>query len=623
MSDNVKTFSADVESVRDIVINALYTNDEIFLRELLSNASDALEKRRHEALNDTSKSADLGITIKLEDDAIEVIDNGIGMNREDLINHLGQIAHSGTKEMLSQLKESKDKSQLIGQFGVGFYSSFVVAKEVIVKSRKLGDDKGWVWSTKTNENHYEINEADDLPEGTTVRLILKDDKKAQFNNYWAVRNIVTKHSNFIAFPITMYEPPMPAEDDKEGKAEAAPEAIVVNEAKALWTMNKRNIEQDQYDQFYQHLSHHDPNPPMLTGDFRVEGKVSFNSIVFVPQDPPFDLWNRDMAHGLKLYVQRVFILDEQDAFLPLYLRFIKGMVDSQDLSLNVSREMLQKNAIVNQIKTALTRKVLSLFTDLAKQDQEKYNAFWAKYGSLIKEGVVEDFQNKDTLINLLRFKTSKRDEWVSLADYKSNMQDGQEKIYYITCDQKETAHQSPHLEHFNQKGIEVLILDERIDEWMIGQINEFDGVKLQSVVHAELANESPADEKEKSADELAHESVLKQVETVLKDDVKAVKASNKLTESPCCLVSDANEMSSHLKRMLAQAGQEIPDAKPILELNMSHPIVQKLANEQNDERFASWSKLLLGQARLMDGETITNPAAFVKLVNELMLVDAQ
>lgn len=622
MSDNVKTFSADVESVRDIVINALYTNDEIFLRELLSNASDALEKRRHVALNDTSKSADLGITIRLEDDAIEVSDNGIGMNRDDLINHLGQIAHSGTKAMLSELKESKDKSQLIGQFGVGFYSSFVVAKEVIVKSRKLGDEKGWVWSTKTDQNHYEVNEANDLSEGTTVRLILKDDKKVQFNNYWSVRNIVTKHSNFIAFPITMFEPAMPAENDKENQEEAAPTATVVNEAKALWTMNKRNIEQAQYDQFYQHLSHHDPNPPMLTGDFRVEGKVSFNSIVFVPQEAPFDLWNREMAHGLKLYVQRVFILDEQDAFLPLYLRFIKGMVDSQDLSLNVSREMLQKNAIVNQIKTALTRKVLSLFTDLAKQDNEKYNAFWSKYGSLMKEGVVEDFQNRDTLINLLRFKTSKRDEWISFADYKSNMQDGQEKIYYITCDQKEAAHQSPHLEHFNQQGIEVLILDERIDEWMIGQINEFDGVKLQSVVHAELTNESSTDEKEKSADQLAHESVLKQVEAVLKDEVKTVKASNKLTESPCCLVSDANEMSSHLKRMLAQAGQEIPDAKPILELNMSHPIVQRLANEQNDERFASWSKLLLGQARLMDGETITNPAAFVKLVNELMLVEA-
>ena len=624
MTAKTKSFSADVESVRDIVINALYTNDEIFLRELLSNASDALEKRRHAALEDETKAAKLGIEIKFDDDAIEVIDNGIGMNQDDLINNLGQIAHSGTKELLSKLKEGSDKSQLIGQFGVGFYASFVVAKEVIVKSKKVGEKSGWVWKTKTDENEYHIEQDDSLPEGTTVRLILKEEKKSQFNNFYALKNIVTKHSNFIAFPITMYEPAMPTEEDKKEEKASLPQPVVVNDAKALWTISKKNITQDQYDQFYSHISHHDPSPPLLTGDLRVEGKTSFNSIVFIPKEPPFDLWNREMAHGLKLYVQRVFILDQQDAFLPLYLRFIKGMVDSEDLSLNVSREMLQKNAIVNNIKNAITKKVLGLFTDLAKEDKEKYNDFWSKYGSLLKEGVVEDFQNKDTLIDLLRFKTSLKDEWVSFAEYKTNMQEDQKKIYYITCDQRSSANESPHLEIFNQKGIEVLVLDERIDEWMIGQLNQYDGIELQSVVHAELetVKQENQDDQSKEKDNKENDAILKQVETVLKDQVKSVKASSRLTESPCCLVSDSNEMSSHLKRMLAQAGQEVPEAKPILELNMSHPIVKRMSEEQNDEQFANWAKLLMGQAQLMDGENIEHPANFVKLVNELMLIEA-
>ena len=624
MTAKTKSFSADVESVRDIVINALYTNDEIFLRELLSNASDALEKRRHAALEDQNKAAKYGIEIKFDDDSIEVIDNGIGMNQDDLINNLGQIAHSGTKELLSKLKEGTDKSQLIGQFGVGFYASFVVAKEVIVKSKKVGDSQGWVWKTKTSENKYEIEQDDSIEEGTSVKLILKDDKKAQFNTYWNLKNIVTKHSNFIAFPITMYEPPVSTEDEKEAKETKAPEPVVVNDAKALWTISKKDITQDQYDQFYQHLSHHDPSPPMLTGDFRVEGKTSFNSIVFIPKEPPFDLWNREVAHGLKLYVQRVFILDQQDAFLPLYLRFIKGMVDSEDLSLNVSREMLQKNATVNQIKNSIAKKVLGLLTDLAKEDKEKYEDFWSKYGSLLKEGVVEDFQNKDTIVDLLRFKTSLKDEWVSFAEYKANMQDDQNKIYYITCDQRAAANQSPYLEIFNKKGIEVLVLDERIDEWMIGQLNQYDGIDLQSVVHAELdaPSKDDKDDATKEKDDKQNDVVLKQVETVLKDQVKSVKASSRLTESPCCLVSESNEMSSHLKRMLAQAGQEVPEAKPILELNMSHPIVKRMADEQNDEQFSNWAKLLMGQAQLMDGENIEHPANFVKLVNDLMLVEA-
>lgn len=623
MTANVKSFSADVESVRDIVINALYTNDEIFLRELLSNASDALEKRRHAALEDESKSAKLGIEIRFNDDEVEVIDNGIGMNQEDLINNLGQIAHSGTKELLSKLKAGEDKSQLIGQFGVGFYASFVVAKEVIVKSKKVGEQSGWVWKTKTAENEYTIDQDDSIQEGTSVKLILKDDKKSQFNTFWALKNIVTKHSNFIAFPITMHEPPMPVEDDKKKDQDLTPKPVVVNDAKALWTISKKQISQEQYDQFYQHLSHHDPNAPLLTGDFRVEGKTSFNSIVFVPKEPPFDLWNREMTHGLKLYVQRVFILDQQDAFLPLYLRFIRGMVDSEDLSLNVSREMLQKNAIVSQIKNSITKKILGLFTDLAKEDKEKYEDLWSKYGSVLKEGVVEDFQNKDTLVNLLRFKTSLHDEWVSLADYKARMKEDQDKIFYITCDQREAANQSPYLEIFNQKGIEVLILDERIDEWMIGQLNQYEGTDLQSVAHAELdGNATKAEDKEAKKEEGEHSTVLKQVETVLKDQVESVKASSRLTESPCCLVSGANEMSSHLKRMLAQAGQPLPDAKPILELNMEHPVVKRMVEEQDDNRFADWAKLLLGQAQLMDGETIEQPANFVKLVNQLMLVEA-
>ena len=621
MVSEVHQFSADVNSVLQIVVESLYKNDEVFLRELISNASDALEKRRYQALKDTKKSDEkLGIEIKFDNEYIEVVDNGIGMDKKDLIDHLGQIAHSGTKETIKQLTEAKDANELIGQFGVGFYSAFVVAEEVIVKTRKLGDKKGWVWITKTNENNYSIDEIEQLEVGTSVRLKLKEEKK-DFANYWRLQQIVQKYSDHISFPITMYAP----KESEDGKKSEEVEATVVNKAQALWTIPKKEITEEQYESYYHHINHHDAESPLLYGDFRVEGKVSFNSIVYVPKKAPFDLQQRENRHGLKLYVQRVFIQDEQDALLPMYLRFVRGMVDTQDLSLNVSREMLQNSPIVEQIKASITKKLLGMFSDLARESSEKYISFWKEFGMVLKEGLLEEFQNRDKLIDLLRFKSSKRNGYISFKDYIEKMAKDQKKIYYLTTDRFSAGLSSPHLEIFNRKNIEVLILDDRYDEWMISHLQTYEKFTLQSIAHGDLEEISDSKKDEKDTkdvkEEGAHKDFFEKVKSSLTGKIKDVKSSNRLTSSPCCLISDKAEMSSHLKRIFKEAGQEIPDTQPILEVNMHHPLVQKAQDVADKDEFDKYVQLLYGQALLMDGEKLENPTLFVKTMNELMTVD--
>ncbi|MAH61217.1 MAG: molecular chaperone HtpG [Legionellales bacterium] len=621
MVSEVHQFSADVNSVLKIVVESLYKNDEVFLRELISNASDALEKRRYQSLQDSHKGDEkLGIEIKFDDQYIEVIDNGIGMNKEELIQHLGQIAHSGTKATIQQLQEAKENNALIGQFGVGFYSAFVVADEVIVKTRKLDDDKGWIWITKTDENSYSIDEIAELPVGTSVRLKLKENKK-DFANHWKIQQIIQKYSDHISFPITMYQP-----KDADDKDQETPEEVptVVNKAEAIWTRSKKQNKEADYFSYYQHINHHDPENPALYGDFRVEGKVSYNSIVFVPQKAPFDLWHREHQHGLKLYVQRVFIQDEQDALLPMYLRFVKGMVDTQDLSLNVSREMLQNSPVVEQIKASLTKKVLGLLTNLAKDHPEKYLDFWKQFGAVIKEGIGEDFQNRDQIVALLRFKSSTRKGLISLKDYTEKVQKDQKTIYYLTTDRMSAGLSSPHLEIFNQKNIEVLMLDEKIDEWLVSHLRTFESFSLQSIAHGGLDHLSDKDQKTEDKDQTkdaAFSEFFEKVKGELKDKIKDVKSSTRLTNSPCCLISDQAEMSSHLKRILKEAGQDTPDTKPIFEINTQHPLVQKAYSETETSQFQKYVQLLYGQALLMDGEQLEDPSSFVKTMNELMTVD--
>lgn len=613
-------FSADVNKVLQIVVESLYKNDEVFLRELISNASDALEKRRYLSLQDEKKKADekLGIEVKFDDQYIEVIDNGIGMNHDDLIAQLGQIAHSGTGEIIKKMQEAKSKNELIGQFGVGFYSAFVVADEVIVKSRKVGEKDGWLWSTKTDENLYSIDKLDGLPEGTSVRIKLKDDKK-EFASFHRLQTIVDKYSSHISFPITMYEP----SNDEDKKEEPTP--TVVNRAKAIWTVPKKELTKADYDSYYSDLNHMDAEPPVIYGDFRVEGKVSYNSIVFIPSKAPFDLWHAEYKHGLKLYVQRVFIQEDQDALLPMYLRFVKGVVDTQDLSLNVSREMLQNNPVLNQIKTSLTKKTLGMLQDLIKNEPKTYDQIWTEFGSVLKTGLGEDFSNRDQIMSLLRFKSNLRDGLISLKDYVEKADKKQKKIYYLTTDRFEAGLTSPYIEIFNKKNIEVLILDDRVDEWMVSNLRNFEEMTLQSIAHGGLEDFSDKkdDEKaegKKSTENKIHQKFFDQIKKSLENQIKDVQESTRLTQSPCCLISDTQEMSSHLKRMLKDAGQEIPESKPILELNMEHPLIVR-AMDAKDQQFEKYIELIHGQALLMDGEQLKDPTQFVKTMNELMTVD--
>ncbi|MCK4609113.1 MAG: molecular chaperone HtpG [Gammaproteobacteria bacterium] len=640
-------FQAEVQQLLHLVTHSLYSNREIFLRELISNASDAADKLRFEALADSALYEDDGelkIWVDFDKDAqtITVRDNGIGMSREEVIDHLGTIAKSGTRVFLESLTgdQSKD-SNMIGQFGVGFYSSFVVADKVTVQSRRAGmkANQGVQWESD-GKGEYTIKNVDQKDRGTIVTLHLKKDED-DFLTEWRLRNIVTKYSDHILLPILMKteveveDPDATAEADteadsaekdesKEKKTKTEIKEEVVNRAKALWTLPKKDIKEDDYKELYRHISH-DFEEPLLWTHNRVEGKLEYTNLLYIPAHAPFDLWNREQTHGLKLYVQRVFIMDDAKQLLPLYLRFVRGIVDSNDLPLNLSRELLQDNATIEKIKSGVTKRVLDVLEQLAKDDVEKYQKFWQAFGQVMKEGVGEDVANKDRIAKFLRFATTQNDssdQTVSLDEYIGRMPKDQKNIYYVTAESFTAAKNSPHLEIFRKKGIEVLLLADRVDEWVVSNLTEYEGKQLQSVAKGDLDLGEPEDEKQKEEhkkveDEFA--SMIKQIKEVLGDKVKDVRLTHRLTDSPACLVAGEFDMSTHLQRIMEQAGQAIPGAKPILEMNPEHLLTQKLKSEPDDARFAEWSNILFDQALLAEGGKLEDPATFVKRLNKLLL----
>ncbi len=630
-------FQTEVKQLLNLVVNALYSNKEIFLRELISNSSDAIDKLRFLALKDDSLyegSAENKITISFDKNArtITVKDNGVGMTRDEVIANLGTIARSGTKEFMANLTNDDAKdSQLIGQFGVGFYASFIVAEEVEVRTRKAGTDKahGVHWIS-TGEGDYEIETIEKAERGTEIVLHLKKDED-EFLNDHTLRNIIRKYSDHISVPVEMLKPEEPKATPAEGEeakevdeTPKTPEWETVNKAKALWTQPKSEISESDYNEFYKHISH-DYDAPLAYSLNRVEGKLEYTSLLYVPSHAPFDLWNRDKPHGLKLYVKRVFILDDAEQFLPMYLRFVKGIVDTNDLPLNVSRELLQSNATIEKMKTAITKRILSLLGKMAENDKNKYGKFWAAFGNVLKEGPIEDYSNREEVAKLLRFAstyTNVDTQDISFDDYIGRMQEGQDKIYYITGDSFQAASASPHLEIFRKKGIEVLVLYDKVDEWLVTHMTEYAGKHLQSVARGDL-DLGDLDDNEKKEEHEAQrkefDSVLKQVKEVLKDKVKDVRLTHRLTDSPSCVVADDYDMSGHMQRILQAAGQDAPATKLILELNPEHALIKGLQTETDDEKFAEWTHILLDQALLTEGANIEKPADFVKRINKLLV----
>lgn len=632
-TDNLETkqetlgFQTEVKQLLHLMIHSLYSNKEIFLRELISNASDAEDKLRYEALsNDSLYEGDGDLKIRLEFDeeakTVTLTDNGIGMSRDDVVNNLGTIAKSGTADFMQKLSGDSEKdSQLIGQFGVGFYSAFIVAKKVDVYTRKAGADKaeGVHWSSE-GEGEFSIATIEKAERGTQIVLHLKDDE-AEFANGWRLRSLVKKYSDHIAFPVIMKSEPMPA---AEGEEQEEPKDETVNEATALWTMSKSEVKEEEYQSFYKHISH-DFQDPLTWSHNRVEGKLDYTSLLYIPTKAPYDLYNREIPRGLKLYVQRVFIMDEAEQFLPLYLRFVKGIVDTRDLSLNVSREILQNDKTVESMKSALTKRVLDMLTKMAKNDAEKYQGFWDEFGQVIKEGLGEDFSNKEKIAKLLRFastNTGESKQTVSLDDYVSRMQEGQDKIFYITAESHAAGASSPHLEIFRKKGIEVLVLSDRIDGWMISHLSEFEGKHIQDITKGELDLgdiENEDDKKQVEEASKTYESLINQIKELLSDKVEDVRVTNRLTDSPACLVSGAHDMDAQMKKIMEAAGQAVPETKPSFEINPEHPLVQKLNSESNDEVFNELTLVLFDQAALANGDQLKEPGAFVTRLNKLLL----
>jgi molecular chaperone HtpG len=640
MSVNPQTetlgFQAEVKQLLHLVTHSLYSNKEIFLRELISNASDAADRLRFEAISDLAlyeNDADLKIWIDFDEKnhTITVRDNGIGMNRDDVINNLGTIAKSGTREFLERLKtEDKNEANLIGQFGVGFYSSFVVADKVVVRTRRAGmkADQGVEWESD-GAGEYSLKNIDKATRGTEIVLYLKEDERPEFLNGWRLREIIKKYSDHIMLPIVMkkdvYEDKSGDEKDQEKKAEKkTPEDEVVNRATALWTLPKSSIKDEDYKELYKHITH-DFDEPLLWSHNQVEGKLEYITLLYIPTRAPFDLWHRDKRYGLKLYVQRVFIMDDAEQLLPEYLRFVRGIVDSKDLPLNVSREILQNNKVIESIRGGIVKRVLDMLEKLAQDDKEKYAKFWSAFGQVLKEGMVEDFANRERIAKLLRFASTYADtetQNVSLDEYISRMPQTQDKIYYITADAFNTAKNSPHLEIFRKKGVEVLLLSDRIDEWMLAHFTEYQGKKLQSVAkgEADLGGLEDKVEKEKQEQEKnAFESTIKQMKQVLGERVQDVRVTHRLTGSPACLVAGENDMSLHLHRIMQASGQAIPAGKPLLEVNPEHPLLLRLKSEPDDQRFADLTNVLFEQAILAEGGKLDDPANFVKRLNALLL----
>ncbi len=615
-------FQTEVKQLLHLMIHSLYSNKEIFLRELISNASDAEDKLRFAALKDDSLyEGDPDLKIRLDYDkeanTITLTDNGIGMSRDDVIQNLGTIAKSGTAEFLKQLSgDEKKDSKLIGQFGVGFYSAFIVADKVEVFTRRAGTsaEEGVHWESK-GDGEFSIEQVNRENRGTEIVIHLKPDA-SEFADGFRLRGLVKKYSDHISFPVVMTSES--EEEDEKGKDET------VNDATALWTLPRTEIKDEEYKEFYKHIAH-DFEDPLTWSHNKVEGKLDYTSLLYIPARAPFDLYNREAPRGLKLYVQRVFIMDDAEQFLPLYLRFAKGVIDSNDLSLNVSREILQNDSTVESIRSALTKRVLDMLSKLAKKDADQYQKFWGEFGTVLKEGPAEDFGNREKIAGLLRFAsthTGERTQNVALDDYIGRMKDGQKKIYYITADNFMAAKSSPHLEVFRKKDIEVLILTDRIDEWMMGYLNEYDGKQFQDVARGDLdLGEVETEEDKKHKEEAAeeHKELLERIKKALDDRVQEVRVTNRLTDSPACLVVGDFDMGAQMKKIMEAAGQKVPDSKPIFEINVDHPLVQRLESEKGDERFGELSAVLLDQATLASGEQLDDPGAYVSRLNRLLL----
>ena len=625
MSQNQETrgFQSEVKQLLQLMIHSLYSNKEIFLRELISNASDAADKLRFKALSNPALyegDGDLRVRVSFDADkgTITISDNGIGMTREQVIDHLGTIAKSGTKEFLTALGQDQAKdSQLIGQFGVGFYSAFIVADKVTVKTRVAGEatDKGVLWES-AGEGEYSVADIEKKSRGTDVILHLREDEK-EFLNEWRLREIIGKYSDHIGLPVEM----LTKEYDDEGK-ECGEKWEKINKSDALWTRSKNDVSDEEYKEFYKHLSH-DFADPVTWAHNKVEGNQAYTSLLYVPAKAPWDLFNREHKHGLKLYVQRVFIMDDAEQFMPNYLRFMRGLIDSNDLPLNVSREILQDNKITAALRKALTKRSLQMLEKLAKDDTEKYLQFWKEFGLVLKEGPAEDFANKETVARLLRFASTHNDsseQTVSLEDYISRMKEGQKAIYYITADSYVAAKNSPHLELFNKKGIEVLLLSDRIDEWMLSYLTEFDGKQLQSITKADLDLGDLADkesETQKQQDE-AFGSFIECVKNLLGERVKTVRLTHNLTDTPAVVSTDNDQMTTQMAKLFAAAGQPVPEVKYTFELNPEHHLVKKVADIADEIEFADWVELLLEQAMLAERGSLENPAAFIKRINKLL-----
>ena len=620
-------FQAEVSQVLNLVIRSLYSNKEIFLRELVSNASDAAEKLRFEALsNDALYEGDSTLRIRVSVDkeggTVTILDNGIGMSRQEVGETIGSIASSGTRKFLESLSGDQAKdSQLIGQFGVGFYSAFIVADKVTLTSRRAGmnADEGVRWES-TGEGSYTIENVERAERGTEIVLHLRDDEK-EFLDAWRLRSIISKFSDHVAIPVEMLnEPPPPAEGEEQAEAEWEQ----VNTGTALWLRNKSDVSEDEYHEFYKNTCH-DFEAPLTWAHNRVEGKHEYSSLLFIPSRAPFDMWDREQKHGVKLYVRRVFIMDEADKLMPHYLRFVKGVVDSDDLPLNVSREILQHDRKIDSIRSANVKRVLGLLEKMAKDDTEKYQKFWDEFGKVLKEGPAEDFGNREKIAGLLRFASTKSDgdaQTVSLDQYIERMADKQEKIYYITADTLSAARNSPHLEVFKKKDIEVLLLTDRVDEWLVSHLTEFKEKHLQSVAKGALDLGELEDKEEKEKVEKAteeHKHLIERVKTALGDSVKEVRISARLTESPACLIVDEHDMSQNLARVLKQLGQDAPMPTPIIEINLDHPLMQRMDSEADEDKFAELAKVVFDQALLAEGGQLDDPAGFVHRLNRLML----
>ncbi|OGT31679.1 MAG: molecular chaperone HtpG [Gammaproteobacteria bacterium RBG_16_51_14] len=612
-------FQAEIRQLLDLMIHSLYSNKEIFLRELISNASDAADKLRFEALKDDSlyeNDTDLAIRVEFDEKqkTITVMDNGIGMSREEVIDNLGTIAKSGTRQFFNALTGDQNKDvHLIGQFGVGFYSSFIVARKVEVTTRRAGLSRGegvrWI---STGESDYTIETVDRPKRGTRVVLCLRDGMD-EFLNSYRLRGIIRKYSDHISLPILMI---------REGKDEKGDETV--NSATALWARNKKDISEEEYHEFYKHVAH-DFEDPLTYLHSKVEGKLEYTSLLFIPSHAQFDLWDREQRHGIKLYVRRVFIMDDAEQLIPAWLRFVRGVVDSDDLPLNISREILQNNRTIDSIRAGCTKKVLGLLQDMADRDAEKYAGFWNEFGRVLKEGVIEAKDDKEEIARLFRFASTHDDsdkQAVSLMNYMERMQQGQKAIYYLTAENFVTARNSPHLEVFRKKGIEVLLLTDPIDEWVTAHLHEFDGKPLQSVTRGELDLGDLEDQDQEDQAENTNQGqdgLTERIRQSLGDKVKEVRTTNRLTTSPACLVSDEHDMGRHLEKILKATGQSIPAVKPILEINPEHPIVMRLKDETDDGRFAEWARILFDQALLSEGGQLEDPAGFVHRLNALFL----